>query len=504
MAGEMREVANRWAFPLGFAAIMATSFCFILRALVIDEWGVVFALSETQKGQLLGAGLWPFAITIVLLSLIVDKVGFRAIFAFAGFAHLAGLALLLSAHGYVLLYAGTFVMALGNGAVEAAANPLIATVHASDKPRWLNRLHAAWPGGMIAGGLLAIALGQFVGWQVKVALMVLPVLAYLALLSGARLPVSERVASGVSFRAMLQEAGWGSAFIILFLIMLEVGRLASLGMPAILVAAAALTLAFGLYVRRAGKPLYILFVLLMLPLAITELSTDSWISSLMAPEMARLGLQPGWVLIYASFIVFLIRIVAGSVIARLTPLGTLALASFLTAIALFLLSGQQGYALLCAATLYGIGKSFFWGTSLAVVSERFPRAGAVGINVVAGAGMLAAGIVGSALLGAVQDRTTVQLLAAQDGAQSTSLVERYTVVRSGNLGGGTYRTIDEAALARAPAQERVKVETARDLSRKDALSGIALLPLLMALVYALLVVWFRQKGGYKPVVLTDG
>lgn len=504
MAGEIREVANGRAFPLAFAAIMATSFCFILRALVIDEWGVVFALSETQKGQLLGAGLWPFAITIVLLSLIVDKVGFRAVFAFAGIAHLVGLALLLSAQGYVLLYAGTFVMALGNGAAEAAANPLIATVYAGDKPRWLNRLHAAWPGGMIAGGLLAIALGQFVGWQIKVALMVLPVLAYTVLLFGARLPVSERVASGVRFRAMLQEAGWGSAFIILFLIMLEIGRLGDLGMTAILVTTAVLTLAFGLYTRRAGQPLYILFVLLMLPLAITELSTDSWISSMMAPEMARLGLQPGWVLIYASLIVFLIRIVAGTIIARLTALGTLMLASFLTAIGLLLLSGEEGFALLFAATLYGIGKSFFWGTSLAVVSERFPRAGAVGLNVVAGAGMLGAGIVGSALLGTVQDRTTVQLLAERDQAQATSLVERYTVARSGNLGGGTYRTIDEGALARAPAEERKKVEAVRDFSKKDALRGIALLPLLMGLVYAALLIWFRRKGGYKPVVLTDG
>lgn len=503
MTGETHATANRWAFPLAFAAITATSFCFILRALVIDEWGVVFALSETQKGELLGAGLWPFAITIVLLSLVVDKLGFRAIFWFAGLAHLAGLALLLSAKGYALLYAGTFVMALGNGAVEAAANPLIATVHAGDKPRWLNRLHAAWPGGMIAGGLLALALGQYVGWQVKVGLMILPVLAYLALLFGARLPVSERVASGVSFRAMLQETGWGSAFIVLFLIMLEIGRLAGLGLTAILIISAALTLAFGLYARRAGRPMYILFVLLMLPLAITELSTDSWISSLMAPEMARIGLQPGWVLIYASFIVFLIRIVAGTIIARLTPLGTLALASSLTAIALLFLSGQQGFALLFAATLYGIGKSFFWGTSLAVVSEQFPKAGAVGINVVAGAGMLAAGIVGSALLGTVQDQTTVQLLAAQDRAQAGTLVERYTVARSGNLGGGTYRTIDEAALVRAPAAERAEVEAARDLSKKGALRAIALLPLLMAFVYAVLILWFRRRGGYRPVVLGD-
>ena len=42
-----------------FAALVATSFCFVLRAFVIDDWGHEFGLSATQKGELLGVGLWP-------------------------------------------------------------------------------------------------------------------------------------------------------------------------------------------------------------------------------------------------------------------------------------------------------------------------------------------------------------------------------------------------------------------------------------------------------------
>src|SRR5579872_2397158 len=129
-------------FAASFAAITATSFCFVLRALVIDQWGVQFALSETQKGELLGAGLWPFAITIVLLSFFVDRIGFRMTFWIAALCQGSGLAILYFADGYWPLYAGTFLMALGNGAVEAAANPLIATIFSDDRPRWLNRLHA--------------------------------------------------------------------------------------------------------------------------------------------------------------------------------------------------------------------------------------------------------------------------------------------------------------------------------------------------------------------------
>ena len=61
--GGLMEPANRRIFAASFTAIVATAFCFILRALVIDDWGREFALSETQKGELLGVGLWPFSIS---------------------------------------------------------------------------------------------------------------------------------------------------------------------------------------------------------------------------------------------------------------------------------------------------------------------------------------------------------------------------------------------------------------------------------------------------------
>lgn len=244
-----RSSASRF-FAVSFAAISATSFCFILRALVVDDWGAQFLLSETQKGELLGVGLWPFAITIILLSLIVDRVGFRAAFWFAAVCHASGLTVLLAADGYWMLYTGTFIMALGNGAVEAAANPLIATTYATDKPKWLNRLHAAWPMGMIFGGALAMALGPSVIWQIKVALMLLPVLAYIAMLPGTEFPPSERVAAGVPFRAMLADNGWLGALLVLSLAMLEIGRVFDLSFLVIATLVAVLTAIYAFYAIR--------------------------------------------------------------------------------------------------------------------------------------------------------------------------------------------------------------------------------------------------------------
>lgn len=488
-------------FATCFAAIVATSFCFILRALVVDDWGREFALSETQKGELLGVGLWPFSISIVLLSLLIDRIGFRAALWFAVSCHAVGLAVLLTASGYWGLYVGTFAMALGNGAVEAAANPLVATLYSQDKPKWLNRLHAAWPAGLILGGVLALAAGAETGWRIKCALLAIPVAIYAFMLIGRRFPVSERVAFGVSYRAMLSEAGFVSAAIIILLMMLEIGRLADLSTSAMIGIVAVLTAAYAIFVKGAvGRPLFIVLVLIMIPLATTELSTDSWISSLMEPEMRRVGLQPGWVLVYASAIVFVIRIFAGSLIHWLRPLPVLAAASALTFAGLYALSAATGFWLLAAATLYAIGKSFFWGTSLGVCSEQLPKGGAVTINVMAGAGMLAAGIIGSVLLGAAQDRATADALADRDARQGTHLTQTYLTGTKVSIF-GPYHALDATKVTDADPADRALLSEIQSNAKKTALKDVAKLPLGMLGAYLVLIAIFRIRGGYRPVVL---
>ena len=53
-----------------FVALITTAFGFILRAVILPQWGVEFNLTQTQLGEIAGVGLWPFAISIVLFSLI--------------------------------------------------------------------------------------------------------------------------------------------------------------------------------------------------------------------------------------------------------------------------------------------------------------------------------------------------------------------------------------------------------------------------------------------------
>ena len=163
---------------------------------------------------------------------------------------------------------------------------------------------------------------------------------------------------------------------------------------------------------------------------------------------------------------------------------------------------MTGFWLLAAATLYGIGKSFFWGTSLGVCSEQFPRGGAVTMNVMAGAGMLAAGIIGSVLLGAAQDRATADALAERDARQGTHMAETYLTGAKVSIF-GAYRALDAAKVAAASPAARALLTDIQSDAKKIALKDVAKLPLGMLGAYLVLIVFFRIRGGYRPVVLTQ-
>lgn len=487
-------------FAVCFAALVATSFCFILRAFSIGAWGVEFDLSQTQMGELAGVGLWPFAISIVLLSLIIDKIGFKSTLWFAAACHVIGFVVLIQAKGYWGLYWGSFVLSLGNGAVEAGINPLIAREFRHDKTTWLNRLHAGWPAGFVLGGLLAMMFPENMGWRYQMALILIPVVTYIVLLVPRSFPPSERVAAGVSYREMLAEAGFISALVVAFMMVSEVARVLEWGAGLKWGVIAALTIGYGLWSRSAGKPLFIVMILIMIPLAITELGTDSWITELLTPAMTDLGLNAGWVLVYAMAIVMVLRLFAGPIVHRFSPLGLLAISSAIAVVGLWLLSSAaSAIAIVVAATVYSFGKAFFWPTTLGVVAEQSPKGGAITLNVVAGIGMLAAGVIGGPLIGQVLDRQMVHGVAAYDAANNTQLVEQLKTERTGIV--GEYMAIDPAKRAALAGEEKAAVDAADREAKHDALRTIAILPVLMLIAYLLLILYFRRRGGYKPVVL---
>ncbi len=486
-----------------FIALIATSFGFIIRALIIDAWEVGFNLSQTQKGELLGVGLWPFALSIVLFSLVIDRIGYRNAMLFGLGCHVVSAVITIMAKDYKWLYAGTFICALGNGTVEAYINPVVATLFRKDKTKWFNILHAGWPGGMVLGGLLLLLLGDSVSWQVKVGLIFIPTILYAFLLWRKKFPVHERVAAGVSYQEMLKEVGILGAFIISLMVFKEIGRILGFGDVLTWVIILIATGAFGFYTKSLGKPLFIIMLLIMVPLAITELGVDSWSADLMAGEMGKMGYSGLWVLIYTSLIMMLLRFFGGPIIHKLSPLGILAAGAAVAALGLFALSSATGGMILLAATLYGIGKTFFWPTTLGIVAEQFPKGGALTLNGVAAVGMLAAGIVGGPLLGNIQDKQVDKEVAAYDAANATQLHSTYVTAEKTGIF-GSYRAVDGEKLKTAANEaDKATINTIQGDAKKVALKNVALLPIFMLLCYIGLLLYFRSKGGYKPVLIGE-
>lgn len=500
-----------------FIALITTAFAFITRAFLVNDptlWPSAFGLDGVQAQKLFGAGIWPFAISIIVFSLIIDRIGYKTAMWFSFVCYALYAVLALRAHGvitanpeakqqaYNLLYLGSVILGLGNGTVEAYINPVVATIFNRDKTKWLNILHAAWPGGLVIGGLITLALGAKAheDWRVLVYVIAIPAVVYVAMLARAVFPVNERVASGTSYREMLAEFGILGAAIASYLISAQLAEVFgwSAGVKwGVFVAAVA---AFGAYSRSLGRGLLFVLCLIMIPLATTELGTDGAITGIMEERMKEIGASGLWVLIYTSAIMMVLRFFAGSIISRISPLGLLAASATLAIIGLVFLSKASGLAtIFIAATIYGFGKTFFWPTTLGVVAEQTPKGGALTLNAIAGIGMLAVGIIGGPVIGAITEKT------AQSAIEQKLSPEAYTQVsKEGKYVLGTYQAVDAdkvAELAKTDAKAAEEITEARASANQGALARIAIFPAFMLLCYIGLILYFKARGGYKPVNL---
>lgn len=349
MSNTDSEKPNMALFWGCFMALIATAFGFITRMLLLGRFQADFAIDKVDVGSLQGAGVWPFAISIILFSLIIDKIGYRvamifsfvcytiylvmASMAYSAIQGLEGEALKLAqVKGYDLLYWGSIILGLGNGTVEAFINPVVATMFRKDKTKWLNILHAGWPGGLVLGGLITIAMaktGESGDWRLVLGIIMIPAILFFIMLITAKFPMSEREQAGVSYREMLKEFGAFGALAAFGLIFAQLGQVFGWGQGLVWGLAAVAAVGFGVYTMSLGRPILILLVIIMMPLAVTEIGTDGWISSLMEKPLHTAGHHPGWVLVYTSAIMMTLRFFAGPIVHKCSPIGLLIISSVL-------------------------------------------------------------------------------------------------------------------------------------------------------------------------------
>jgi MFS family permease len=531
VSGVKQQEGNQVLFWGCFIALITTAFAFVGRLFLLGVWKEQFGLDEAQTGRLAGIGIWPFAVSIIGFSLMIDKIGYKTAMYFAFLGHLLWTIMGVSAFfitdkdtAYQMLYWGSLICALANGTVEAFINPVVATMFSKEKTKWLNILHAGWPGGLVITGLLLIgidAVNPSAPWAIKVGLIALPTIVYFLLLVGQNFPESERVSAGVSYKEMLAEFGVGGALIVGVLIALQLIDFFSTGGQidpnlkyALYGLSAVLVIGFGVYTQSIGNFFLLFMIIVMMPLATTEIGTDGWITAIMEGIAKQQGFHAGWILVYTSAIMLVLRFFAGPIVHSLSPLGLLASSAVLAIAGLTYLSFAQGVSIFIAATLYGFGKTFFWPTMLGVVSEQCPKGGALTLNAISGIGMLAVGTLGTAYIGTLQ--TKVQQTAIVENTelqkQVPGLVENGKVVPVTDATIYevlSYKKIDDKKLdeiiAKLPEGEqkeaKAKIGEVRERSNQLALGAMAMFPGFMLVCYLALIGYFKSIGGYKPTDL---
>ena len=230
---------------------------------------------------------------------------------------------------------------------------------------------------------------------------------------------------------------------------------------------------------------------------------------------------------------FALRFFAGPIVHRTSPLGLLFVSGVLGATGLTLLgSAETVTACVVAASVYALGKTFLWPTMLAVVSEQFPKGGAIAIGMLGGVGMLSAGLLGGPAIGFKQDYNA----SANLKEKAPEAYERYKAgkeesflgFKTVGLDGSKVGTLEDNGqeLARVAAileksgqkdenynaqaawwesakpfvsEDAGPVKNAGIYGGKQALKLTAYVPATMAVCYLLLILFFKAKGGYKVV-----
>ena len=423
----MLKIQNTKLFWASCLALLVTSLSFGIRAGIMNQLGIDFQLTTGQLGTITAAAFWGFPLAIVVGGFVVDMIGMKRLLVMAFIFHLAGIVLTIFAQGYWSLFLSTLLIGIANGTVEAACNPLVAALYPENKTTRLNHFHLWFPGGIVIGTLLVTLFVQLgLGWKVQVAMMIIPTLIYGYLFSKLDFPVTERVSSGYSSSDMY---------------------------------------------KAVLSPLFIFMFVCMFGTAITELFTGQWIGLLLKNvtdnAILLLTLTTGIMVIGRGF--------AEPVVHRLAPQGVLLLSAIFAALGLYMLGTFTGNSVFFAAIIFGIGVCYFWPTMIGFVAENVPKSGALGLNLMGGAGMFAVSIY-TMFMGGFYDNLIVKHLPA-----GASL--------------GDYLKAPENS---APAQA---LANAKNLAGPEILQATLIIPIILIAAFGGLVIYLRSRKKSRSVAL---
>jgi MFS family permease len=338
----MTAINKTRIFNASCIALTVTAMTFAIRAGILGQLGTDFGLSDRQLGFVNSMAFWGFPAATILGGLLYNSLGPRKIIAVAFISHLLGLVLTIFAGGFWSLLISTFFIGFANGSVEAACNPMISDMYTTNQTAKLNRFHVWFPGGIVIGALISkFMTDASMGWQLQIAVMIIPTLIYGYLFFGQKFPESENIESDTKTN-----------------------------------------------ISNLLSPLFIFIAICMTLTATTELGTQQWIEKILGSS----GASPMLILAMVTGLMAVGRYFAGPLVHRLNPIGVLFLSAIVSTIGIGMMSVATGGMVYVAAITFAIGVCYFWPTMIGFVGEYIPKTGALGMSLVGGAGMFATGI----------------------------------------------------------------------------------------------------------------
>ncbi|MBI9070275.1 MAG: MFS transporter [Melioribacteraceae bacterium] len=343
---DSQKINAKKLFLMSRIALIVTAISFALRASLEPIFMHDYGLSATDIGFAFGPAFYGFTIAMIVFGPIVDLWGMKNVLYISIIAQLIGITATIFATDMWSLFFATLAIGIGNGSIEAACNPLVASIYPDNKATMLNKFHVWFPGGIVIGSLVSYILLDLLNldWRLFVATLYIPLVIYGWLLLKEKFPQTERVTSGVSTGDM-----W----------------------------------------KAIGKPLFIFMAFCMLLTASTELATQQRIGSLLANANA----QPMLVLALTTGLMAIGRSFAGPVVHKLSTSGMLLFSAVISFIGLVLLSYASGAMVYAAAIVFAVGVCFFWPTMIGFVAEEIPESGALGLSIMGGLGMFSVSII---------------------------------------------------------------------------------------------------------------
>lgn len=323
-------------------SLLVTAMTFAIRAGILSQLGGDFNLTDTQLGWVNSMAFWGFPVATMIGGLIYNLIGPKKLVIMAFLCHLLGLGLTIAASGFWSLLISTFLIGFANGLVEAGCNPLIVSIYHENKTTMLNKFHVWFPGGIVVGSLVSLFMTNLgLGWQLQIATMLIPTLAYAYLVFTTEFPKQDTIETST-----------------------------------------------GTNIKNLFTPLYIFIIICMTLTATTELGTQQWIERI----LGNAGASPMLILAMVTGLMAVGRFFAGPIIHKLNPIGVLWMSSIMATVGIYSMSIASGGMVYFAAILFAIGVCYFWPTMIGFVGEYIPKTGPLGMSLMGGAGMFATGI----------------------------------------------------------------------------------------------------------------